>query len=434
MKRLALIAVAAVVPLSGIGAGAYWYWKPGADSDVPKPLPSYAQKDEPAANSSNAAAENSSDLARLMEQLGVVQDRVVRGDHGALEDQNRLLVEIADILRHFDKTHWTVHANVRRAFVYVLSGGEYGVLQPLADNDALYEADRKAAEGIMLYAQGKESAARKLLGNVDPRSLDVGLVGPFALAQASFYIGTDNSKAIALLDEARLACPHTAIEEAAVRREIPVLVDNGNIDRAMLLMADYLRRFGRSIYARRLFDDFSIAMAKRDELDNSNEVDKLNTATSAADTQPRIDLFLAMAREALPRGRIALAKSAARHAKALSPQSAEELDRAALYEGAADAPSTRAADALGTLRRIALDRLSSDDTAIHQAAGYIAETVTRDGIVAGEGRNPDVRADRSGAGNDKPGQIPELIQMKKSVESADAALKNAEMAMSGNVK
>lgn len=435
MKRLALIAGAAVVLLSGIGAGVYFYFKPSLVSGAATPASRLGHKTEASASGSEINTDKSAELRRLIERLESVQDRVVRGDHDALPDQGRLLTEISGVLRHFEKQDWDNYANVRSAFVYVLSGGDYGVLKPLADDESLYEADRTLAQGIMQFAQGKTAAARKLLSDVDPRSLDVSLVGPFALARASFYIGHDNAKAIELLDEARLACPHTAIEEAAARREIPVLIDNGDTARAMVLMGDYLRRFGKSIYAWKLFRDFSVAAAKRDEFDSNDVVDKLTVATSTADKQARIDLFLAMADAALPPGRIVLAKAAASKVLSLKPEAAEDIDRATLYEAAAKAPTTSAAEALSALHQIAVDRLSGGDTEIHEVAGYIAHTVTRDKIAASdEVRRPGERMEQSSAGGESPAKSHELSLVANAVKSADAALKEADMVMSGNMK
>ncbi|MFA7306095.1 MAG: hypothetical protein WC026_05425 [Hyphomicrobium sp.] len=429
MKRLAMIAGAAVV-LSGIGAGAYVYLMPMLTASSATPAAPANARMEAAIGGLGVNTQKGADLGRLLERLGAVQDRVVRGDDGALADQGRLLTEISAVLRNFEKLDWDNHSQVRDAFVYVLSGGDYGVLKPVADDETRYEADRTLAQGIIKYAQGQTNAARKLWVDVDPRSLDVSLVGPFALARASLYIGNDDEKALALLDEARLACPHTAIEEAAVRREIPVLVGKGDTPRAMLLLTDYLRRFGKSIYARKLFRDFSVAASKRDEVDSRDMVDKLTAATSTADRQSRIDLLLAMAAESLPSGRIIFARAAASEALSLKPDKPEDLVRATLYEAAANAPTTRAADALTALHQITADRLSGNDVEIHEVAGYIAKTVTLDKFATGnETRNA---GDKAGAENSSAPH--ELSRVSSAVKSADAAIEEADMIMSGNIK
>jgi chemotaxis protein MotC len=370
-------------------------------------------------------------LRYLVATLGNVQDKVVYGDRKALLDQGRLLGEIAGTLREFEKQDWSNYANVRAAFVYVLSGGEYGVLQPLINSDELSDADKRLAEGIMQFAQGHASAARKRLSDVDPRSLDVSLVAPFALARSSFYIGNDDVKAIALLDEARLASPHTAIEEAAARREIAILVSTGAKRRAMMLMADYARRFGKSIYSWKLFHDFAVAVTKRDDLDSAKVVDGLVATTTTADAKARTKLFLALAGEGILRGRIILAKAAASEALALKPDSAEDRDKARLYEAAAEAPTARAQDALETLQEIEGERLSDEDMEIHQVADDIARAVSGKAPKAAAAKGPAGTSATSEKSASNPLKLPHVAGV---IERADTTLKEADLIISGNDK
>jgi chemotaxis protein MotC len=340
------------------------------------------------------------------------------------------LAKISSVLRNFPKKNWEDYENIRSAFVYVLSGGDYGVLQPLIESGVLSEADKTLAEGIGLYARGQSSAARKILLDIDPRSLDVSLVGPFALARASFYIGHDNKKAIEFLDEARLAAPHTAIEEAAVRREIALLVEAGDRPRAVMLMADYVRRFGKSIYAWKLFQDFATALAKQDDQDGSGVVEDLASTTTTADKNARTKLFLNLAGEALLYGKIVLAKAAAKATLHLKPESQIDVDKATLYEAAASAPTANAERALKTLNGLAGDHLSDDDSEIHEVADYIARTVSGDDIKADA--KPGVRPIGPAADAKRSASSLALPRVAGAIESADAALKHADMLISRN--
>lgn len=438
MKRIALIAAAALVLLSGIGGGAYFYFKPKAHvaSNPETPGLHSGQNIVSPGEAAKPDTDASKRTSALIADLGRVQDRIIYGDRAALSEQNQLLHEIGDILRRFEKRDWDNYANVRAAFVYVLSGGSYSVLQPLVDSPALYEADRKLAQGIMLFAQGQAKAARGLFSNIDPRSLDVSLVGPFALARASLYIGQDDAKAISLLDEARLANPHTAIEEAAARREISILVGTGDTSRATMLLADYVRRFGKSIYAWKLFRDFSEAAAKRDDLNDKSVVDHLVATTATADQKAKTELFLDMAGEALLHGRLALAKAAADEVLKASPDTPEDFDKARLYEAAAEAPTANAADALKALQQITVDRLSDDDTAIHEVAGYIAHTVAGDELANEvQRRTPSEQARTANSNGKISGKMAsEVSHIAGAIANADAALQQADMVISGNIK
>jgi chemotaxis protein MotC len=431
MKRIALIAAAAFVLLSGIGGGAYLFFASGVLSKAPALAGKPGHKSVASSDAGSPSADRGRNLRRLLDNLGAIQDKVIYGDRDALSEQGHVVAEISSALRQFTKEDWNDYANVRAAFVYVLSGGDVAVLKPLIKSGVLSQADEQLAQGIMQFAQGRASDARKSLSEVDPRSLDVSLVGPFALARSTFYIDHDNAKAIALLDEARLASPHTAIEEAAARREIAILVSAGDTTRAMMLVADYLRRFGKSVYSWKLFRDFAVAVTKREGLDSSKIVDKLVATTTTADVKARTNLFLSLASEGLLRGRIALAKAAASEVLALKPESPEDLDKALLYQAAAEAPTSHAQDALQMLQHISGDRLSDEDMAIHEVAGEIASAVS--------GKTPELtRAQTTAAVGTDGGKLTsdplKSPRVAGAIKSADAALKEADLIISGDEK
>jgi chemotaxis protein MotC len=244
------------------------------------------------------------------------------------------------------------------------------------------------------------------------------------LARASLYLDDDQAKAVDLLDDARLACPHTAINEAATRREIPILLKTGNAPRALMLTVSYIREFGKSIYARKLFRDLSEEIAKHADLDSAAPVDRLVDALDDKDMQPASELFVDMAAEAILQGRLKLANAAANRVLKTSGASPENQERAQLYAAASEAPSDNAASAMKALDQIAADRLSEDDTEIREVAGFIAKAVT-----GGESVNRDFAAVST------PTNIPQGSSARKAMKAlgdADAALKEADSLISGS--
>jgi len=385
MKRLALISAASVVALSGIAAGSAFYFRPklifGENKPAPRldhAVPSYNQRPS---NEMRATKET----LRHVEQLGAIQDKIIRGDRTALAEQGRVLSDIAHDVRNFGPEDWKNYVNVRTSLLYVLSGGDAHVLAPLIDSDTLGAADQRLAEGIVSFAQGQTKAARKLFMKIDPRSLDVSLVGPFALARASLYLDDNQEKAVELLDDARLACPHTAIDEAAARREIPLLIGTGRNDRAIMLTRSYVREFGKSIYAWKLFRDFAEAIAKRSDMEGSETIDKLANSLDPEDMQKASELFIDISGEALLQGRLKLARDAAERVLKIDGISPEILDKAHLYQASAEAPSDDAGKALRALNQITADRLSDEDTEIREVAGFIANSVVGDKIEKAHG-------------------------------------------------
>lgn len=266
-----------------------------------------------------------------------------------LRDQGRLLTEIAAVLRNFGKADWDNHSQVRDAFVYVLSGGDYGVLKPVADDETRYEADRTLAQGVIQSMRRGRRTRRENFGPTSIRGPSTSAwSGPSHWRERLFTSATTTQK------PSHSSMKHVSPALILPSRKRPFgakirLVGKGDTPRAMLLLTDYLRRFGKSIYAWKLFRDFSVAAAKRDEFDSRDMIDKLTAATSTADRQSRIDLLLAMAAEGLPSGRIILARAAASEALSLKPDKPEDLTRATLYEAAANTPTTRAAEALSRL-------------------------------------------------------------------------------------
>ncbi len=428
MKRIALIAAALFVALAS-AAGSIFYFKPALIFGAPKVevanahgVPSYLE-------GASEEAQGRRHALRLVEKLGAVQDRIIRGDRTALADQTRLLNEVAGEVRNFSPEEWDDYINFRTSLLYVLSGGDARVLNTIVERNTLSDSDLRLATGIMSFAGGQLKKARELFEHIDPRSLDVSLVGPFALARASLYLDSDQVKAIDLLDDARLACPHTAIEEAAARREIPALFKTGSAVRAMMLTTSYVREFGKSIYAWKLFRDFAESIAKHPEFDNPAIIDQLAGALDEKDMLPASELFVDVAGEALLQGRLKLAKAAADKVLAIASASPESLEKAKLYAAAANAPSDDAGNAIKVLNQITVDRLSEDDMEIREVAGFIANSVTAE---------PTDPASSSGA---HLASVPESVANDASeskataaLSSADAILKKADFIISRSVK
>ncbi len=430
MTRTVLIASALCIALLGAAGASAMYFRPGfifgdASESSAQPahgFPNYAEKKEQSQAGRQALA--------LVERLGAVQDKIIRGDRSALSEQARLLNEISRQIRRFGDEDWNDYVTVRTSLLFVLSGGDAHVLDSLLARGSLSPADEHLASGIMKFAEGQARKARDLFEGIDPRSLDVSLVGPFALARASLYLDENAEKAIDLLDDARLACPHTAIDEAAARREIPILLNTGKTPRAMMLTVSYVREFGRSIYAWKFFRDFAEAAAKRAELDEVQTVDRLADAFDDKDAGPASELLIDVAGEALLQGRLKLADAAANRVLAMK-SSPESLARARLYAAAAEAPSSDASKALKALDQITVDRLSDDDTEIREVAGFIAKTVVGGGEIAGSGQKsaPDV-ADRERSAKTSP--IPAAMKASAALKDADAVLNRADLIISGS--
>jgi chemotaxis protein MotC len=372
MKRLILIAAASTLTLSIAGAGAFFFFRHPQSADQEHVAD--ADGELRSAASEHEEPRVRVEAARLIDELGHVQDRVVQGDRTALTDQTRLLRSIAKEIRTYAKSDWANDVNVRTALLYVLSGGDARVLRPLLEVNE-DQPGHALSQGIMSYALGQAARARTLFEDIDPRSLDVSLVGPFSLARASLYLNDDHAKAIEFLDDARLSCPHTAIHEAAARREIPILLKSGNSSRALMIANSYIREFGKSIYAWKLYREFSEELAKRPESEETEIIARLVEALDDRTRQYASPLYLAISNSALRRGRLKLSKFAAERVLEAAGANDDDVERAKLYLAAAQAPSDEAMNAKAALDRIPIEKLSEDDNEIREVAGYIAQAV-----------------------------------------------------------
>ena len=421
MKRWLIIGAGALSVVASLaGAATYFLFRTPAQD-----LTSEGTTGKPPKKTTREGTSADGDIhvADLMRALATAQDAVAYGTREAIADQVRITAELGDAFRALRAKDWNLYRNFRTALVYVLSGGGPDVIaRALDDNASISAADENLARGIVSFASGEVKAARAAFAEIDPRSLDVALIGPFALARASLYLEKDPARAIKLLDDARLACPHTAIEEAAIRREIPLLVSQGAMDRAKLLVTDYVRRFGKSLYAPKLFREFADEIAKNRDLDSAALADELAERMQPADPAATGRFFISLAAESLPHGQLALARAAASQVLKPGRGVGEDVIRAKLYIAAADAPSAQSAEALAVLREMGEESLSGEDAGIKEVAQFVARVIS--GEQSPYGKLPQ--------GHSKSGARPPpfVPQVASALADADGTVKEAERLIS----
>lgn len=313
---------------------------------------------------------------QLVRSLRAVQDRVARGSEQAHIFQRRFIEKITQNILVAGPEVWKDRRNVRAAVIYALSGGDPRVLREAMTKFVAAEADDKLWRGAIAYAEGRTVEAARLLLPLEPRAADPGLGGQIALIQAVLTVRDDAAKAIKLLDEARLLAPGTLVEEAALRRQVTLIAAAGDLDLFEVRAMHYLRRFGKSIYAPGFLQQFvRVLVSTPAYASDRARVQRLKAALETLDVPVRRDAFLAIAEEAIVRGKVELTRLAARRAAELVND--ENAVRVRVYEAAALIVTEEYEQGLGMLSAIDRKRLDETDASLLEAALALAGEVRR---------------------------------------------------------
>ena len=389
MKSKSAIVLILVMLVVGSAGVAFYLWKSGNfpyfdTQKVPTLAQGTATNDlTPSSDGTIPAGPRVS--ATLVRKLGNVQDRIIRGDREAISQQHQAITEINESLKELPLEIWRNRFNVQSLLLYVLCGGNSNVLKTVILSEVLQADEKELAEGVYFFNDGQRDKALDRLEKIDPRSLGRSLTGPVALALASLLEEKDAKRALALLDEARLQSPHTALEEASIRRQILLLVKQTDLAQALPLAALYFRRYGASLYAEALQESFAVQLAAQVQTPNATWSEELLSEFESLDPNRRSELLSAIARQSLHSGNLNLAKSAAKAILSMEPQQSIIRKRATLYAAAADAPSSEAAAALVLLGSLSNEQLTVEEIQLRDAAIRIARNVMGKDVQSGAG-------------------------------------------------
>lgn len=312
----------------------------------------------------------------LMRTLQSLQDQMAAGSVAVLSAQHVLLGRMGDSFANADPLVWQDRRNAEALITYVLSGGNPEALRRQLNQRLLPAADVALMQGVLAYVEGRESVAKKLLSKYDPRTLPASMAAQVALARAALAISTDRKEAIAMLDDARLLAPGTLTEEAALRREILVVSEEGDTPKFERLSRQYLQRFRKSVYAGNFRQRFAASLSRMDFVNDPKKFSQLDGILSEVDPTARVELFLLIARASVNQGRTTAARlSAERVLEEVEPGSPFEA-RALVYRGAALAVTSPHTDlVLDQLQRIDPTMLDPSDRALLKAASETASLI-----------------------------------------------------------
>lgn len=317
---------------------------------------------------------------QLVRTLHLMQDQIAVGSTEAHIGQRGLLGILDDRFMDLEPETWQTSKNVRAAVSFVLSGGNPGILRKLLElgSSIIAENDRPLIEGALAYVEGREEAARNSLASLDPYSLPPTLGAQLALVQSALIVRKDAAKSDELLDFVRLQAPGTLLEEAALRRQVFVASQTGNMEKFQSLATEYLRRYRHSIYSGNFRQRLASALTRIDFGKEASRFEGLVTMMSELELDARRDLYLLAARSSIEQGFTTSAHLLADKAQELVGSDKVSATRAKLYRAASLITSPQAIDgAVSDLRSLDQSVLAASDLGLLESALAMAGQIRK---------------------------------------------------------
>jgi chemotaxis protein MotC len=309
----------------------------------------------------------------MVRTLNALQSKMSLGDETARNATPKQIERIEQALLSVEPEAWKDEKNTRAAVIYLLSGGSPNGLRKLMDAGLFPEEHKALIAGSLAYAEGHSREAARLLQSIDPKNLSPTLGGHLALVQGGLLIGSNNARASALFDLARLLMPGSLVEEAALRREISIVDAARDPDKFLLLGRRYAAQYSGSPFVKNFWDEVSagtVRMALSVEEGRLIEAEELFRAMNPA---ARFEVYLTIARRAILNARIALAVSQTKKAAPLA-QTPPARIRLKLYEAIIAAISGNVEQGAADLQHFDSKSLSRADAELRD---IVASTMKR---------------------------------------------------------
>ena len=311
----------------------------------------------------------------IVRSLEALHDQMVLGSKASQSEMPSVLRQLGTRLLAEDPMVWRDPRNAHAVVVYILSGGEIKVARAVLESGKCSAADRQLIEGALAYLEGDKEQAKSLLIPIDPRTLEPGIGSHVALAQAALLAENSPTKAMNLLDMARVFAPGTLVEDAALRREVFLAEESGNFDKFIAMSDQYFRRFRQSVYADSFHRSFAVSLTRISQNGNDQQLAALGDLLNSLATHEQLHLYLEVAEYSLLNGKVAVAKWAGEKAALFAQKDSVEIHRATLYDGAASVLTTDYDHGVSQLKAVETDHLSHDEAVLDEAALNLADQI-----------------------------------------------------------
>ena len=300
--------------------------------------------------------------------LQKLQDLIATGDPVAQAAYAKAMQRTARAFAVAKLSTWGDKRNARALVTFLFSGGSAAAINAAIPHNALVSDLETLYTGALAYGLGQDDKARTILMPIEAKTLPTGLGGHLALVQSTLIANTDQAKALAYLDLARLLEPGTLVEEAALRKEMLLIGAGGDLAKFSMLARRYMSGFAHSVYAdnfRQLFARTAMQIGGESRAD---AIGRLATLTEGLSRDEKRRLYLAIAREAVVNGRLDFAATISEQAGRLSQHSEADEARAMVYFGAATIVGARYEVGMKALASASPVRLDTRDRALRDSA------------------------------------------------------------------
>lgn len=326
-----------------------------------------------AVGGANAHAAGTLELYKMVRSLQLVQDQLARGDHAAMPMQQKMLAMIDERFRTAGTEEFEDRRNLTALLVYAMSGGNPTTIEVVLSKLRLEGEDAVLGKGVLAYMTGQMAKAGEILAPIDPMARGSETGAFVALVKGSIMGIKRPEAALKLMDQARLLAPGTLVEEAALRRSLPLVLALERPDRFLVLAEQYTRRFLRSPYASEFADAFVEGMVTFHDAITEKQIETIVSLMNPAQQEA---IYLRLARRSTIKGQVDRSAFASSRATAISRQVDGEGDpRATLYQAISSITSENVEEVLENLEKVDPDQLSPRDRRLLLAARAIAAEV-----------------------------------------------------------
>lgn len=314
----------------------------------------------------------------VVRSIEAIQDQIVLGNQSAKIRLPKVIVQLTQRLMAASAETWRDPRNVQALTIYGLSGGSPRALRKVIESGICTGPDLELLRGSLAYAEGRDAEAKLLLTRIEASSFPAAIGGHLALAQAVLIAKDNPHGAIKLLDQARIWAPGSLVEETALRREIVIAGDLGDLDKFRALVMEYFWRFPSSVYAESFRQRVAAAAIQLGLASDPANFAKIEMLAAELDQPNRLKFYLLIAKKSLVAGKARLARLAASEAVELAQYRSAERAEARLIEGAALVLTNNYETGFSELKALDAQDLPKEDLALKEAITSLTSAITGD--------------------------------------------------------